>query len=661
MSNKLDQAVALIKAGNTSKAGPLLIEILQSEPSEEAWWWMSKIVPKEQKARCLKEVLTLNPSNKPASQALSELGEELNNQPQSLKTDKKNNLSSPSEKHSKNASIYTISDSSATEPDTSILQKPKRASHKKEIFKKKLVPLTRKLSKQEDVDLTVEDEPDIFGDPDIKKAIEELTYSKDIWDYIDEIEYLPNRKDRDQLLNRGDQKRVKIWDYFFRINPKDVGRPQQAEITLRTQDKQKIQNLYKMVENEKKKIFRRALFLIIGGLTFVGLCQGCTLLVVTPFASSEAATANLMTIMIGSLIVATVVILQPLFLITLILLGVYTYKIKSYTSKLREHREELGKVQASMSQERSEIPEIKPKTEMQVINQRIDFLKNQIEELQKLIPDFPDDYEVYSWLEEDFNELRKQSIVSTSLASRLTHIAFSTDDEEVEVSNPMVFISPGELQDPGRIPPPFRPVGSAIIDNQLSEAIKSKIDGNPYMSLQQVTNSLQPRSDSDRAKHLLARREISNDQNRYKILFGVYYIEYLLISDDMITIQGLFFDFITGRTTSDKITEQYYKDIVAIEQSKEFRTIPLGYSTNETLDIEDAPAFSLTLPSGEKRTVTFVNAAYLKGLGQTLGKMTVNKIHSIEETSDLAKLSAENAVKTLRHYLRLHKSDRVID
>ena len=55
-------------------------------------------------------------------------------------------------------------------------------------------------------------------------------HSKDLWDYLDDIPYMPSRADRDKLLASNDPARVQIWDYFFRIKPEDVGKPQKEEI-----------------------------------------------------------------------------------------------------------------------------------------------------------------------------------------------------------------------------------------------------------------------------------------------------------------------------------------------------------------------------------------------------------------------------------------------
>ena len=56
-------------------------------------------------------------------------------------------------------------------------------------------------------------------------------YPRDLWDYIKDLPYMPSRADRERLFLDGEKReRVKLWDYFFRIKPEDVGKPQREEI-----------------------------------------------------------------------------------------------------------------------------------------------------------------------------------------------------------------------------------------------------------------------------------------------------------------------------------------------------------------------------------------------------------------------------------------------
>jgi len=139
-----------------------------------------------------------------------------------------------------------------------------------------------------------------------------------------------------------------------------------------------------------------------------------------------------------------------------------------------------------------------------------------------------------------------------------------------------------------------------------------------------------------------------------EVLYGVYYIEHILVADDMLATHGRFFDFITGKVTSEQVTEQYYKDVVSIATVKEFRTITLGVDDSRPLHIEDAPTFSLSLASGERRTVTFVNEDYFLGVREKLGDLTVDQIRDMNWVREAEQI-ADNAIRALRSYLRKHK------
>jgi tetratricopeptide (TPR) repeat protein len=82
-SEKLNQAIALIKSGNRQAAIPILREVLQSEPNNEtAWLWLySSVGNISQKKFCLEKALAINPSNQNARLALEKLiAQEVSNQ-----------------------------------------------------------------------------------------------------------------------------------------------------------------------------------------------------------------------------------------------------------------------------------------------------------------------------------------------------------------------------------------------------------------------------------------------------------------------------------------------------------------------------------------------------------------------------------------------------
>ena len=58
-------------------------------------------------------------------------------------------------------------------------------------------------------------------------------YPRDLWDYIEGLPYMPSRADREKFFrNEEKRERIKLWDYFFRIKPEDVGKPQREEISF---------------------------------------------------------------------------------------------------------------------------------------------------------------------------------------------------------------------------------------------------------------------------------------------------------------------------------------------------------------------------------------------------------------------------------------------
>jgi hypothetical protein len=83
LSDKLEQAISLIKSGQKQQASQLLAELLKIDSKNEtAWLWMSLAVnDKQQQLYCLKKVLAINPNNPSAQKALAHLNQPLPNQP----------------------------------------------------------------------------------------------------------------------------------------------------------------------------------------------------------------------------------------------------------------------------------------------------------------------------------------------------------------------------------------------------------------------------------------------------------------------------------------------------------------------------------------------------------------------------------------------------
>ena len=229
-------------------------------------------------------------------------------------------------------------------------------------------------------------------------------------------------------------------------------------------------------------------------------------------------------------------------------------------------------------------------------------LKLEIKELKKQLPIPPSGVEVRQWLMEHLTVLVEESKRATGLGNRLINI---------ESQNPIPVFGPGELQDPERFPPTFTEINAA---DDINFDIK---------------------------KHLTARRAFVLPDGRIDVLYGIYYIEYILIADDMLATYGLFYDFITGKSHGIEITEQYYRDVVSIIITNEFRWIEKNESGQDeskkrALYVEDAPTFTLSLASGENRTVTFVNEKYFLEIKEKIG-ISEDNIHRIYFNSKIPK------------------------
>ena len=77
-SERLEEAIALIRLGNAEEGRRLLTQTLQADPNNEmAWLWMSWVVTTdEQRRQCLRRVLVINPDNELAKRGLAALGGE---------------------------------------------------------------------------------------------------------------------------------------------------------------------------------------------------------------------------------------------------------------------------------------------------------------------------------------------------------------------------------------------------------------------------------------------------------------------------------------------------------------------------------------------------------------------------------------------------------
>jgi hypothetical protein len=423
-------------------------------------------------------------------------------------------------------------------------------------------------------------------------------YSKDIWDYLGDMPYMPTRADRDRLLASDDPARVQIWDYFFRIKPKDVGKPQKEEIKAieeciieeiseHIKKQKEIGDFIK--ENKRIILWKRLKNSLYGG--------GCFILT----ASVYRFTIN------NNLSIDWVIACTSPFLIIGLALWL-AIAVVGWNEK-REIRDSRAQ---SVLLRKLHDESIKSKVE------RKNFLKLEIKQLKKQIPNPPPDREVHLWLMEHLGMVVEDAKRATGLVGKSLI--------NINSQNPILVFGPGELQDPERFPPTFTEINAS---DDVNFDIK---------------------------RHLTARQAYERSSGRIDVLYGMYYLECILIAKDMLATYGLFYDFITGKSHAIETTEQYYKDVVSIIITNEFRWIERKdkeQCEGRSLYVEDAPTFILSLASGENRTVTFVNEKYFLEIKDRINVLeeNVSKIYLIQASQ----ANADNAIKALRHQLRLHK------
>lgn len=74
MTKGIQQAENAINAGDTKTGFEILRQVLVEDPeSEKAWWIMSGLVQRKERATCLEQVLRINPGNQFAREALNKL------------------------------------------------------------------------------------------------------------------------------------------------------------------------------------------------------------------------------------------------------------------------------------------------------------------------------------------------------------------------------------------------------------------------------------------------------------------------------------------------------------------------------------------------------------------------------------------------------------
>jgi hypothetical protein len=427
-------------------------------------------------------------------------------------------------------------------------------------------------------------------------------FSADLWDYLEDMAYMPSRRKRDALIAAGKSKRVQIWDYFFQINPEDVGKPQRKEIQAVRADLEEEFLAYQVNEEEldfKLRVTEERLQAGLRRSLFIGLPLLFLGILLAAWQFNLGRSTN-----------------QILFCGGL-------FAIPGAISLLRTGMRAMSLSNARKAKE-LETADMKAIQERQIkaASMRIKELERQIEILKGQIPTPPSGAQVRAWLNQDLATLHKRSINQTGLKERQVPVAELNAIGDFSLNNnPIPVMGPGELQEKERIPPTF-------------------------------TREVNP----DLNKHLTARRAYLLDDGRsVDVLYGIYYIKYIAVADDMLATYSFFFDLISGRISGESISEQYYRDVVAITTTRETRHIMLGVDSDEYILVEDAPTFTIYLAGTEERRVTFVNENYFQEIRDKLG-LESTQVHHIYWIGDINRV-ASDTIQLLRHFLREHKGD----
>lgn len=220
-------------------------------------------------------------------------------------------------------------------------------------------------------------------------------FSRDIWDYLNEIPYMPSRQDRDELVRMAEEqprqaKRIQIWNYFFRLNPNDIGKPQMREISMLTQRRE-----IELAENSART-FRMLWLAVIPIIVGVGL---------TYFLASQD---NQTLRFSGPFVVALGVSL-------LIVIGVLYWRTRNRIQNIYQ--------------------------------EMIDDLQKLIRTLRSKVPEPPDDDQVHRWLQEDIDWLAKHAIKQTGIDA--------SEVKPANADNPLCILGPAQLQHRDLVPRPF--------------------------------------------------------------------------------------------------------------------------------------------------------------------------------------------------------------
>lgn len=430
-------------------------------------------------------------------------------------------------------------------------------------------------------------------------------YPRDIWDYIKDLPYMPSRADRERLFrNENKRERIKLWDYFFRIKPEDVGKPQREEISSIIKE---IRESIKKCKQREKEILekiieleRKALIKAIKKLVWGSIVLASVLFLINRISTETISTRD-------KYIYSAIFFLSWLIILVAFMgIGYFAGEEKKESRWLALRLKEFKKAHFEKINE---------------ARNRISALKKEIARLRRQVPEPLSGEDARKWLNREFQKLWDYAKTEVALVRDI--IKIQGEQPDTEIKNPLSVLGPGELQE--KIPRQFLATTNA--------------DLNKHLGAKQAYQ-LAPEYGA-----------------RYDILYGVYFLEYIVVATDMLVTHSFFYDFIVDKVTSEYTTEQYYTDVVALAIENEDRKLTIENGIGELMStyVEDSPTFTLSLKSGEIHKVSFVNQDYFVKVREKLD-ITLDDVDNIYWIGQ-ARRNSDNVIKALRHYIRQHKHD----
>jgi hypothetical protein len=467
-------------------------------------------------------------------------------------------------------------------------------------------------------------------------------YPPSIWDYLVDMPYMPSSKDRDDLVSNmksesHQEKRIRLWDYFFRIDPNDVGKPQKDEIAKLEQEMRNAQKNYEIQQKAREKEIHSLWNLQNRTKMEIERCGVSLETTIRQKISDERSRRNtkgLILLGVGSVPVILALLFGGatqsglaltiglffggaigfipgaigVFLLLPLLENAERKAASLIEAERAKYLPKLYEQNAAYDARISEIQET-VRLAIEALNHgtkqrqdRINWLKNEIAKLIKQIPQPPTDAEVEAWFLEDIEALRKQAIDQSELQGRFGEQTIFRAD------NTICIHCPAELR-MDAIAPPFK----------------------------------DPRH--DRNKHLTARKVTFKPDGKLIDLYGVYKFDFILIADEVFRIYTVVWDFIAGNQSGESSYETGYLKITSIGTSKEYKKIALNENTE--VELENSPSLRLIFENGHSHVIAFPDPEYLGRVNNA----SVNNGWAFDPTEEV-----ESIIKVINERKRIAQS-----